>query len=51
MKIIKKIILGVTALALACGLSLSASAELYEGDSRAYKGVGYIAKYEVVSVN
>ena len=51
MKIIKKIISGVTALALACGLSMSASAELYEGQSRAYRGVGYMAKYEVVSVD
>ena len=50
MKSFKKIISGVTALALACGLSLSASAELKEGDSKAYKGTGYLAKCEVVSV-
>ena len=50
MKSFKKIISGVTALALACGLSLSASAELKEGDYKAYKGAGYLAKYEVLSV-
>ncbi|MBO4865760.1 MAG: hypothetical protein J5582_04215 [Ruminococcus sp.] len=50
MKIIKKIMSGVTALALACGLSLTASAELKTGDYKAYKGTGYLAKYEVVSV-
>ncbi|SFD08152.1 hypothetical protein [Ruminococcus albus] len=50
MKSFKKIISGVTALALACGLSLSASAELKAGDSKAYKGTGYMAKYEVLSV-
>ncbi|WP_024857747.1 hypothetical protein [Ruminococcus albus] len=50
MKSFKKIISGVTALALACGLSLTASAELKEGDSKAYKGTGYMAKYEVLSV-
>ena len=41
---------GVTALTLACGLTLTASAELKEGDSKAYKGAGYMAKYEVISV-
>ena len=50
MKSFKKIISGVTALALACGLSLSASAELKAGDYKAYKGAGYMAKCEVVSV-
>lgn len=50
MNFIKKIMSGVTALALACGLSLTASAELKAGDSKAYKGTGYLAKYEVVSV-
>ncbi|SEL38263.1 hypothetical protein [Ruminococcus albus] len=50
MKIIKKIMSGVTALALACGLSLTASAELKAGDYKAYKGTGYLAKYEVLSV-
>jgi hypothetical protein len=41
---------GATALTLACGLSLSASAELKAGDYKAYKGAGYMAKCEVVSV-
>lgn len=50
MNIIKKIMSGATALTLACGLSLTASAELKAGDSKAYKGTGYLAKYEVVSV-
>ncbi|SFD08187.1 hypothetical protein [Ruminococcus albus] len=50
MKNFKRIISGVTALALACGLSLNASAELKEGDSKAYRGTGYLAKCEVVSV-
>ncbi|MCR5540725.1 MAG: hypothetical protein K6F71_07925 [Ruminococcus sp.] len=47
---IKKIISGVTALALTCGLSMTASASLNKGDSRAYRGAGYLAKYEVLSV-
>ena len=50
MKSFKKIISGVTALTLACGLSLTASAELKAGDYKAYKGAGYMAKYEVLSV-
>ena len=50
MNIIKKIMSGVTALTLACGLSLTASAELKAGDYKAYKGTGYMAKYEVLSV-
>ena len=47
---IKKIISGITALAITCGLSLPASAVLNKGDSRAYRGTGYLAKYEVLSV-
>lgn len=47
---IQKIISGVTALALTCGLSMTASASLNKGDSRAYRGTGYLAKYEVLSV-
>lgn len=51
---IKKIFSGVTALTLAltcgCGLSMTASASLKEGDSKAYRGTGYLAKYEVLSV-
>ncbi|SFC35456.1 hypothetical protein [Ruminococcus albus] len=43
MKNNKKIISGLTALALACGLSLPASASLNTGDSRAYRGTGYLA--------
>ena len=50
MRKIKKIISGITALAMACGLSVTASAELKKGDSKAYRGTGYLAKYEVVSV-
>ncbi|MCR5540556.1 MAG: hypothetical protein K6F71_07040 [Ruminococcus sp.] len=50
MNIIKKIMSGATALTLACGLSLTASAELKAGDYKAYKGTGYMAKYEVLSV-
>ncbi|SEL17222.1 hypothetical protein [Ruminococcus albus] len=50
MKNNKKIISGLTALALACGLALPASASLNTGDSRAYRGTGYLAKYEVLSV-
>ncbi len=46
---IKRILSGVTALALTCGLSLPASAVLNKGDSRAYRGTGYLAKYEVLS--
>ena len=52
---IKKIFSGITALTLAltcgCGLSMSASAELKVGDSKAYKGTGYLAKYEVLSID
>ena len=47
---IKRILSGVTALALSCGLAITASAELKTGDYRAYKGAGYMAKYEVLSV-
>lgn len=47
---IKKIISGITALAITCGLSMTASASLNKGDSRAYRGTGYLAKYEVLSV-
>ncbi|WP_024857746.1 hypothetical protein [Ruminococcus albus] len=50
MNIFKKIMSGATALTLACGLSLTASAELKAGDYKAYKGAGYMAKYEVLSV-
>jgi hypothetical protein len=50
MNIIKKIMSGATALTLACGLTLTASAELKAGDYKAYKGTGYMAKYEVLSV-
>ena len=50
MKNNKKIISGLTALALTCGLALPASASLNTGDSRAYRGTGYLAKYEVLSV-
>ena len=47
---IKRILSGITALALSCGLAITASAELKTGDYRAYKGAGYMAKYEVLSV-
>ncbi len=46
---IKRILSGVTALAITCGLSLPASAVLNKGDSRAYRGTGCLAKYEVLS--
>jgi hypothetical protein len=50
MNIFKRIMSGATALTLACGLTLTASAELKAGDYKAYKGTGYMAKYEVLSV-
>ena len=51
MNCIKKIVSGVTALSLTCGLALTASAELHKGESKAYRGTGYLAKFEVVSEN